>query len=163
MNNQAYISASALHNNSHTPTSYYLACLSSPGAVLPKRAHPTDAGADLSAFLPDGAVVIEPGQRKLIDTGIAIKIPAGFGGFVHSRSGHAKLGISLANRTGIIDTEYRGNIKVFLENNSNEPFTVNNGDRIAQLVISPVLLCTFSDIWNDTDRGTGGFGSTGKN
>lgn len=137
-------------------------CLVTDSRFLPKRQHLTDAGADLVAAVEE-SVTIPPGSRKLIDTGVAVKVPVGFVGYVYSRSGHAKYGISLANRVGVVDSDYRGTIKVFLENNSNEAFEVKPLDRIAQLVISPVMLCDFVDTWNDTERGTGGFGSTGTN
>lgn len=128
-------------------------------AFLPKRANPTDAGADLRST---EKCEIYPGETKLLDTGVAVKIPQGYGGFVFNRSGQGKNGIIVLNGVGVIDSDYRGNIKIALKNISENRYTIDIGDRIAQLVILPVILCDFVDSWNDTERGTGGFGSTGK-
>lgn len=131
----------------------------------PFRAHPTDAGADLFS---NAEVSIYPGEQKLIDTGIAIKIPVGNVGLIFNRSSQGKIGIQIANGTGIIDAAYRGNLKVLLKNNGDEPYFIYPyTTRIAQLVISPVVLAEFTpwvgseEDWLDTDRGVGGFGSTG--
>ena len=136
-----------------------LECMVQPGARLPKRAHPSDAGADL--FSHDDCEIY-PGEQKLVDTGIAIKIPEGYGGFIFNRSSQGKKGITIPHSVGVIDSDYRGNLKVLLKNISEDPYKIEVGDRIAQLVIMPVLLPEFKDIWNDTQRGTGGFGSTGQ-
>lgn len=128
-------------------------------AYLPKRANPTDAGADLRST---EAFELFPGEAKLVDTGVAVKIPEGFGGFVFNRSGQGKKQIILLNSVGVIDSDYRGNIKILLKNISDNKYKIEVGDRIAQLVIMPVILCDFVDSWNDTERGTGGFGSTGQ-
>lgn len=138
-------------------------CLVSPGARLPGRAHSTDAGADLFAWFEGDTQEIEirPLEQKMIDTGIAVKIPAGYAGFVYNRSSQGKKGISIPHSVGIIDSDYRGTIKVILKNLGEDPYKIKQGDRIAQLVIQKVELAIFSDIWNDTQRGTGGFGSTG--
>ena len=128
-------------------------------AYLPKRANATDAGADLRST---EKLEIYPGETKLVDTGVAVKIPQGFGGFVFNRSGQGKNGIIVLNGVGVIDSDYRGNIKIALKNISENRYQIEVGDRIAQLVIMPVILCDFVDSWNDTERGTGGFGSTGK-
>jgi dUTP pyrophosphatase len=136
-----------------------LECMVQPGAQLPKRAHPTDAGADLFAF---DSHEIYPGEQKLVDTGIAIKIPEGYGGFIFNRSSQGKKGITIPHSVGVIDSDYRGNLKVLLKNIGEDPYVIQRGDRIAQLVIMPVLLVEFKDSWNDTQRGTGGFGSTGQ-
>lgn len=139
-------------------------CLLSPGAKLPKRANPTDAGADLCAWFPQdepGQLEIYPGEQKFVDTGVAVKLPEGFGGFVFNRSSQGKKGITIPHSVGVIDADYRGNIKVILKNLGDDPYIIERGDRIAQLVIMPVLLPGFVDIWNDTERGSGGFGSTG--
>jgi dUTP pyrophosphatase len=151
-------------NQYYTTQNKTLECLVNPGAQLPKRAHPTDAGADLFAWFEDNTQEIEiyPNEQKLIDTGIAIKIPRGFAGFVYNRSSQGKKGIVIPHSVGVIDTDYRGTIKVLLKNISENPFKIQYGDRIAQLVIQPVELVDFKDIWNDTQRGTGGFGSTGQ-
>jgi len=128
-------------------------------AYLPKRSNPTDAGADLRST---ESLDIYPGEIKLIDTGVAVKISEGFAGFVFNRSGQGKKGIILLNGVGVIDSDYRGNIKILLKNISDNKYKIEVGDRIAQLVIMPVILCDFVDSWNDTERGTGGFGSTGQ-
>ena len=138
-----------------------LLCKLEPGAQLPQRAHATDAGADLCAWLPGGALEIYPGEQKLVDTGVAIKIPEGYAGFVYNRSSQGKKGITIPHSVGVIDSDYRGTIKVLLKNNSEDPYKIEPGDRIAQLVIQRVELVGFVDVWNDTQRGTGGFGSTG--
>lgn len=140
-------------------------CLVEPGAKLPLRAHYSDAGADLFAWfghdLANAYIEIMPQEQKLVDTGIAVKIPTGFAGFVYNRSSQGKKGIQIPHSVGIIDSDYRGTIKVILKNLSNEVYKIEAGDRIAQLVIQKVELAQFHDIWNDTQRGTGGFGSTG--
>ncbi|MEI7442636.1 MAG: dUTP diphosphatase [Actinomycetes bacterium] len=131
-------------------------------AVLPSYAHLTDAGADLVSVQD---AVIEPGQRVLIPTGIAIAIPGGFVGLVHPRSGLAvKSGIALVNSPGTIDSGYRGEIKVCLINlDASEKVILPAGSRIAQLVIQRVEFASFVEVsdLDDSDRGTGGFGSTG--
>lgn len=131
----------------------------------PYRAHETDAGADLSSTT---SVMIYPGEQKMLDTGVALKIPAGYVGLVFNRSSQGKVRVQIANGTGIIDSDYRGYIKVILINNGTEPYEINAyTTRIAQLVITPVMLAEFvpwdytMDAWEDTSRGTGGFGSTG--
>lgn len=137
-----------------------LPCLVEDKAFLPKRAHASDAGADLMACI-DAPIELYPGEQKLIGTGVSIKIPEGYGGFIFNRSSQGKKGITIPHSVGVIDTDYRGEIKVLLKNISEDVYTIERGDRIAQLVIMPVLLVNFVDIWNDTERGTGGFGSTG--
>ena len=141
-----------------------LECQVQSGALLPQRAHATDAGADLFAWFKETDplwIEIYPGEQKLVDTGIAIKIPEGYGGFIFNRSSQGKKGITIPHSVGVIDSDYRGNLKVLLKNISDDPYKISAGDRIAQLVIMPVLLPAFVDAWNDTSRGTGGFGSTG--
>lgn len=132
-------------------------------AKLPCRATADSAGADLCACIDDD-IALMPGERRLIPTGIAIAVPTGFGGFVFPRSGlSSKFGVSLANCVGVIDSDYRGEVKVPVINHSSEPYTIKAGERIAQLVIMPVDLCEygFSDDLDKTERGEGGFGSTG--
>jgi dUTP pyrophosphatase len=127
---------------------------------LPKRQHKTDAGADLFSTITTS---IYPGEQTLLDCGVAVKIPEGYAGFVFNRSSQGKLGITIPHSVGVIDSDYRGNIKVILKNTGSEPYAIEAGvTRIAQLVIMPVMVAEFTDIWNDTQRGTGGFGSTGK-
>ncbi|MGN0635996.1 MAG: dUTP diphosphatase [Acutalibacteraceae bacterium] len=133
-------------------------------AVLPKYGTEFAAGADLYACTEAEAVTLAPGETKLIHTGIALEIPAGYAGFVFARSGLAsKRGLAPANKVGVIDSDYRGELMVALHNHSGDPQSVENGERIAQLVILPYLTVDFleSDTLDDTDRGTGGFGSTG--
>lgn len=132
--------------------------------LWPIRAHTTDAGADLRS-VNDHHIL--PGGQNLIDTGVAIKIPQGFVGMVFNRSSQGKLGVQIANGTGIIDSDYRGTIKVLLKNTGLYTYEIKARDtRIAQLVLVPIILPTFvehleSDVWDDTVRSTGGFGSTG--
>ncbi len=127
-------------------------------AKLPERQHRTDAGADLFSCQQ---IELYPGDQQLVDTGIAVKIPEGFAGFVYNRSSQGKRGIMIPHSVGVIDSDYRGTIKVILKNIGDDPYKIEVGDRIAQLVIQKVELAKFTDIWNDTQRGTGGFGSTG--
>lgn len=132
-------------------------------ALIPKRATAESAGLDLSAFL-DQDTVINPGEIVKIPTGIAIGLEVGTVGLVYPRSGlSSKYGITLANCVGVIDSDYRGEILVPVINHSAAPFTIHNGDRIAQLVVSPILLPEIEEATelNETERGTGGFGSTG--
>jgi dUTP pyrophosphatase len=145
--------------NTDTRIQQVVQCRVDDPAFLPTRAHSTDAGADLKST---EMLEIYPNEQKLVDTGVAVKIPAGYAGFVFNRSSQGKNGIILPNSVGVIDSDYRGNIKVLLKNISDAPYKISRGDRIAQLVIMPVLLVDFVDAWNDTERGTGGFGSTGK-
>ena len=144
--------------NANTMCYTALECLLKPGALLPYRAHPTDAGADLFS---NEDLEIYPNEQKLVDTGIAIKIPHGFAGFVYNRSSQGKKGITIPHSVGVIDSGYRDTIKVLLKNIGDDPYKITAGDRIAQLVIQKVELVGFKDIWNDSTRGTGGFGSTG--
>ena len=133
-------------------------------AILPGRATVSSAGADLYACLCED-VVIQPSERLLIPTGIAMAIPERYGGFIFPRSGTAsKYGISLSNCVGVVDSDYRGEVKIAVINHSNEAYTIKNGDRIAQMVIMPVDLCSYTeyDSLDETERGEGGFGSTGK-
>ena len=132
---------------------------------MPFRATDGSAGADLFACIPE-EVVIAPGERKLIPTGIAIGIPyGGCGAFIFPRSSvSSKFGVSLANCVGVVDSDYRGEIIVPLINHSDEPYTVKDGDRIAQMVVMPVIIPDFIpvDELETTVRGSGGFGSTGR-
>lgn len=143
----------------YTMTGPSIDCQLQPGAHLPQRAHPSDAGADLRAL---ESHEIYPGEQKLVDTGVAVKIPRGFAGFIFNRSSQGKKGITIPHSVGVIDSDYRGNLKVLLKNISEDPYKIEPGDRIAQLVVQRVELPTFRDAWNDTQRGTGGFGSTGQ-
>ena len=134
-----------------------------PRAKMPTYGSVDAAGADLYA-VTDGPVTVAPGQTVLIHTGLALAIPQGFVGLVYARSGLAtKQGLAPANKVGVIDADYRGELMVALHNHSNESHTVECGDRIAQLVIAPYLTAQFTqqEELDDTVRGEGGFGSTG--
>ena len=133
-------------------------------AILPTYGSAEAAGADLYACLDD-AVVIEPGQSAFIPTGLAMEIPTGYVGLICARSGMAcKRGLAPANKVGVIDSDYRGEFMVVLYNHGSESQTVIHGERIAQLLVMPVLMPGFIDTeeLNDTQRAAGGFGSTGK-
>lgn len=132
-------------------------------ATTPTYGSEFAAGADLYACMGE-AVTIHPHETKLIHTGIAMEIPTGFAGLVYARSGIAsKRGLAPANKVGVIDSDYRGEIMVALHNHSEQAQTIENGERIAQLVITPYVTADFilSDELDDTNRGEGGFGSTG--
>ncbi|MBE6979426.1 MAG: dUTP diphosphatase [Ruminococcaceae bacterium] len=134
-----------------------------PNAVLPTYGSGEAAGADLYACLEE-VVVVEPGRTAWIPTGIAMEIPKGCAGLVYARSGLAcKRGLAPANKVGVIDSDYRGEITVVLHNHGPEAQTVSYGERIAQMVITPVLTPDYveAEDLTDTDRGQGGFGSTG--
>ena len=135
-----------------------------PDAVIPTYGTPFAAGADLYACM-DSSVTIEPGQTQFIHTGLSVEIPVGFAGLVYARSGLAcKKGIAPANKVGVIDADYRGEIMVALHNHSSEAVTIESCERIAQLVITPFLTAQFeeTDELGDTERGEGGFGSAGR-
>lgn len=132
-------------------------------AMVPIYKTPGAAGADLCAAL-DEDVVIKPGERKLVPTGLSLQIPQGFEGQVRPRSGIAlNNGVTVLNSPGTIDSDYRGEIKVVLINLGEEPFIICNGDRIAQLVIAPCVQADFvvTGELDETQRALGGFGSTG--
>lgn len=133
-------------------------------AVLPKYGTAYAAGADLYACMDEEKVTLAPGETKLICTGLAMEIPVGYAGFVFARSGLAlKRDLAPANKVGVIDSDYRGELMVALHNHGTTPQSVENGERIAQLVLLPYLAVDFleSETLDDTDRGVGGFGSTG--
>jgi len=135
------------------------------GQGLPLPAYETDlaAGMDLLAAVKE-PLVLAPGERTLIPTGIRIALPAGMEAQVRPRSGLAiKHGIALVNAPGTIDADYRGEIKVIVINHGDAPFTVQRGDRIAQLIIAPVLRAHWQQVddLSETERGDGGFGHTG--
>ena len=134
--------------------------------VLPAYETKNSAGMDLRAYLPDGSVTLQPMQRALIPTGLYIEIPEGYEGQVRPRSGLAfKHGITVLNTPGTIDADYRGELKQILINLSNEPFVINNGDRIAQIVFARCEQAEMVEVdeLSETERGAGGFGHTGKN
>ncbi len=132
-------------------------------AVIPTYGTEYSAGADLYAIL-DGDLTIKPNQTEFIKTGLAMEIPYGYVGLIYARSGLAcKKGLAPANKVGVIDTDYRGEIMVALHNHSDNEITITDKERIAQLVIAPYLKADFNqvDSLEDTVRGAGGFGSTG--
>ncbi len=134
-----------------------------PSARLPHYASNESAGADLSACL-DAPLVIEAGAWALVPTGLALQLPPGYEAQVRARSGLAlHFGITVLNAPGTIDSDYRGEVAVILINHAREPFVVNDGDRIAQLVISGCEQADFtlSPVLDESVRGGGGFGSTG--
>ena len=132
-------------------------------AVVPTYGSEFAAGADLYAAVEE-AVTIEANETKLIPTGLAMEIPVGYAGLVYARSGLAsKRGLAPANKVGVIDSDYRGEVMVALHNHGTEAQTIEAGERIAQMVIAPFITANFivSDSLEDTVRGAGGFGSTG--
>ena len=136
----------------------------SDGARLPVRASAEAAGADLCACLEE-KLTVEPGQTVKVPTGIALELPTGTVGLIYARSGLAtKRGLAPANKVGVIDSDYRGEVLVALYNQSGEAQSIEPGERIAQLVVTPYLPAVFEekDELSDTCRGSGGFGSTGK-
>ncbi len=136
------------------------------GVKIPAYQTKGSAGCDVCAFLPDGkSITLKPGERFLVPTGIKMAIQEGFEVQVRPRSGLAvKNGITCLNTPGTIDSDYRGEVKVILINLGSEDFVINNGDRIAQLVAAPVTQAVFvkTDVLDETERGEGGFGHTGK-
>lgn len=137
-------------NNSHHP--------------LPSYATAHAAGMDLRAFLPEKSVILQPGERALIPTGISIALPEGYEAQVRPRSGLAfKKGVTVLNSPGTIDADYRGDVGVILINHGNEPFEVTDGERIAQLVVAKYEHVKWSNshFLSSTSRGSGGFGHTG--
>ncbi len=123
------------------------------------------AGADLRAAVPEDApMVLAPGERALVPTGLAMALPAGYEAQIRPRSGLAyKHGLTVLNTPGTIDADYRGEVKVLLINHGAEAFTINRGERIAQMIIAPITQPEFKVVseLSDTERGAGGFGSTG--
>ncbi|MDE5898726.1 MAG: dUTP diphosphatase [Treponemataceae bacterium] len=133
------------------------------GAVPPEYESLGAAGADIRASL-DEPMVLQPGCTGVVPTGLFFSIPNGYEVQVRPRSGiAAKNGVTVLNSPGTIDSDYRGEVKVLLINLGNQPFAINNGDRIAQIVVAPVTRSLFieSDVLDETERGAGGFGSTG--
>jgi len=134
------------------------------GAKLPTYGSAQAAGADLYACL-EAAVTVAPGETAFIPTGIALEVPEGCAGLIYARSGMAcKRGLAPANKVGVVDSDYRGEIIVALHNHGTLAQTVENGERVAQFVITPVLTPAYvvAETLSDTVRDQGGFGSTGK-
>ena len=133
-------------------------------AILPTYGSAEAAGADLYACLEED-VTIAPGQTAFIPTGLSMMIPVGTAGLIYARSGMAcKRGLAPANKVGVIDSDYRGEFIVVLHNHGTEAQTVSHGERIAQLLITPVFTPGFAEVeeLTESQRGAGGFGSTGK-
>ena len=134
------------------------------GAKLPAYGSTQAAGADLFACL-EAPVTIAPGETAFIPTGIALEVPLGCAGLIYARCGLAcKRGLAPANKVGVVDSDYRGEILVALHNHGGIPQTVEHGERVAQFVITPVLMPVYevAESLSDTARDQGGFGSTGK-
>lgn len=134
------------------------------GARLPERGSEFAAGADLRALL-DAPLTIEPGQTAMLPTGLAFEIPEGYAGLIFARSSlGTKRGLAPANKVGVIDSDYRGEVKVCLHNHSPQPQVIEPEERVAQMVIVPFLPAQYeeADELTDTVRGEGGFGSTGR-
>lgn len=135
-----------------------------PAGFIPVRAYELDAGADLKSI---AEYIIYPGEVCKVHTGVSVQVYPYHVGLIFSRSGQAKHGITLANSVGVIDSQYRGELIVMLQNNGTEPYYIGRGDRIAQFVLMPIVIPELipfegtNEEWNDTTRGTGGFGSTG--
>ena len=133
-------------------------------AIIPTYGTPYAAGADLYACI-DEEITVMPSQTLLIKTGIAIELPVGYAAFIYARSGLAsKRGLAPANKVGVVDCDYRGEIMVALHNHSDKPQSVSPKERIAQMVIAPYVTASFEEVdsLSDTVRGQGGFGSTGR-
>ena len=133
-------------------------------AILPTYGSEAAAGADLYACL-ETPVTIEPGETAWIGTGIALEVPDGCAGLVYARSSMGtKRGLAPANKVGVVDSDYRGEIRVVLLNHGKVSQTVEHGERVAQFLITPVLTPVYEEVaeLSDTQRGAGGFGSTGK-
>lgn len=132
---------------------------------LPEYETPNSAGMDLRAYLPKGSITIKPLQRILISTGLFMEIPKGYEGQIRPRSGLAiKNGITVLNTPGTIDADYRGEVKIILINLSDTKFTINSGDRIAQIIFARCeqMKINYVESLDETERGAGGFGHTGK-
>jgi dUTP pyrophosphatase len=136
------------------------------GLQLPAYETADAAGMDLRAAVPEQEpLMLAPGERAMVPTGLTMALPSGYEAQVRPRSGlAAKFGITCLNSPGTIDADYRGEVKVILINHGKDPFVIQRGERIAQMVIAPVTRATFDlvDKLDDTQRGTGGFGSTGR-
>ena len=133
-------------------------------AILPTYGSAGAAGADLYACL-DAPVTIAPGQTAWIPTGLALEVPEGYAGLVYARSSlGVKRGLAPANKVGVIDSDYRGEVRVVLLNHGQETQIIAHGERVAQFLITPVLTPVYEEVeeLTDTNRGAGGFGSTGK-
>ena len=138
--------------------------IKSESGIIPAYETAGSAGMDIRAYLEEPLELL-PGQRALIPTGIYLEIPEGYEVQIRARSGLAiKRGIGLVNGIGTIDSDYRGEVTIALINWGDEPFVVNNGERVAQMVVTPYIPCDYeeTDELDDTKRGDGGFGSSGR-
>ena len=136
-----------------------------PEAILPRRGSAQAAGYDLFACLPEGEITLQPGETRRISLGLALALPEGYFGAVFARSGLAtRQGLRPANCVGVVDSDYRGENMVPLHNDSAVPQTIRHGDRVAQMVVLPYLAVDFTEVeeLDETERGEGGFGSTGR-
>ena len=136
-----------------------------PEAILPRRGSAQAAGYDLFACLPEGEITLQPGETRRISLGLALALPEGYFGAVFARSGLAtRQGLRPANCVGVVDSDYRGENMVPLHNDSAVPQTIRHGDRVAQMVVLPYLAVDFTEAeeLDETERGEGGFGSTGR-
>ncbi len=136
-----------------------------PNATVPSYGSAYAAGADLYALTNGETITVAPHETVFVHTGIAMEIPVGFAGLIYARSGIAcKRGLAPANKVGVVDSDYRGEVMVALHNHSEVAQTIDDGERIAQMVIAPYLTADFIEAGSldDTTRGDGGFGSTGK-
>ena len=151
-------------NNKVEFSNVLIKCKIQDGVTLPKYKTSGSAGADICAFIKE-PIVLKKGERFAVPTGLSFEIPVGYEVQIRPRSGLAlNYGVTLLNAPGTIDSDYRGEIKVILINLGENDFEINNGDRIAQMVVAPVVQCKF-EITNElssTERGSGGFGSTGR-
>lgn len=132
-------------------------------AIMPSYGTVYAAGADLYACM-ETSVTIQPGETFMVHTGIAMEIPEGYAGLIYARSGLAtKKGLAPANKVGVVDSDYRGEIMVPLHNHSQQAAVIEDGERIAQMILTPYLTAVFTEAvsLDETERGTGGFGSTG--
>lgn len=151
-------------NNKVEFSNVLIKCKIQDGVTLPKYKTSGSAGADICAFIKE-PIVLKKGQRFAVPTGLSFEIPVGYEVQIRPRSGLAlNYGVTCLNTPGTIDCDYRGEIKVILINLGDEDFTINNGERIAQMVVAPVVQCDFEivDELSSTLRGEGGFGSTGR-
>ena len=151
-------------NNKVEFSNVLIKCKIQDGVTLPKYKTSGSAGADICAFIKE-PIVLKKGQRFAVPTGLSFEIPVGYEVQIRPRSGLAlNYGVTCLNAPGTIDCDYRGEIKVVLINLGDEDFTINNGERIAQMVVAPVVQCDFEivDELSSTLRGEGGFGSTGR-
>jgi dUTP pyrophosphatase len=151
-------------NNKVEFSNVLIKCKIQDGVTLPKYKTCGSAGADICAFIKE-PIVLKKGERFAVPTGLSFEIPVGYEVQIRPRSGLAlNYGVTCLNTPGTIDSDYRGEIKVILINLGEEDFTINNGERIAQMVVTPVVQCDFEivDELSSTLRGEGGFGSTGR-